>query len=122
MGAEKPVILTVEDDWDGYSPYYGEWLDIHTTGLVARSEAEARRYFAARGREIALISVNAYTPERQPNYLPFVRDVRTAGFTGPIIAVTCDVQYGISLAEEGCDFYCGKLTLETRIQQILTGA
>jgi CheY-like chemotaxis protein len=95
-----PKILIVEDK--------RRWQDIYAKGLEGIGEPlpaysldEARELFSKHTHDIRAIIMDGCLTSGTPDTPPLVREIRAAGFIGPIIAASAT--HNKMLLESGCD-------------------
>jgi len=104
----KPKILIVEDD-PTWQCLYQQGLDGFEV-LSATSVAVARDLFREHAGDVAVIVLDGYmgVDALERTTLQFAKDVRMAGFEGPMFASSGDPHLSSQLMEAGCTHRASK--------------
>lgn len=100
--AKLPKVLVVEDNWR-YQKNLATELQGKAETIQAYTIDEGREKFRENQAEIVVIVMDACVPGHEPNTPPLVREIRDAGFRGPMIAVSSAELYRETLMRAGCD-------------------
>jgi hypothetical protein len=104
----RPLIVVVEDQIENWRVHMRPWLWNATQVRYANNLVGAEELFKRYKDDIALIAMDACIPGDKPNSMPFVRMVRAAGFTGPMVAMSSTYEGQQALVDAGCDYHCDK--------------
>jgi hypothetical protein len=118
MGEQKlPTVLIVEDSYyeqDDIARALRGKADV----LQAYDIGTARQMFMDNRDAINIIVMDACVPGNRPTTPPLVREIRAAGFTGPMIASSSMGDFCQILMRAGCDVDSGG---KAQVPEIVTG-